>query len=254
MKQAIRAIGIAIYVLWLVVIVFTVTAVYSAFQLQVDFSENPRTSTSGGTMTLLFPFSLKNKGFYDISDLNITTVVQESNGALISNSSTVIPLISSGNKVNATHSISITIENMASSSLSRLLFYDTELNIDHSLALKYAGVIPLEISRNSTMQWGAPLYNLTLGKLSTQGTNVMIPINFENHSFFAINGTLTLELFNDSNQRVGIGTTALNVQPSYSYSNSVQVLVSGAPRRIREAHLSFDTSLFSYGPVVFPID
>jgi hypothetical protein len=259
MRQAIRAIGWAIYVLWLVVIVFTVTAVYSAFQLGVDFRP-PETSTSGGTISLLLPFSVDNKGFYDISNLNITTVIHESSGASVANTSTVVPLISSGNRVNATHKISISLENMTTDSLSRLLFNDTNLNIDLSLALEYARVIPLQISTNFTMPWGAPLYNLTLGTVAVSPYNsthvrATLPLSFENHSFFSLNGTVQTEIRNTSNQKVGGSTTPISAQPQ-SGVTTIQLIVFfplTSVSSFKEVRLYFDTSGFSYGPVVIPI-
>lgn len=257
MKQTIRALGWATYVLWLVVIVFTVTAVYSAFQLGVDFGE-PRTSTSEGTMTMSLPFSVDNKGFYDISDLNITTFIQERNAALVSNSTTIIPLISSGNKVDATHNISITLDKMTSASLSRLLFYDTEFDVDMSFGLRYAGVIPLKFSTNSTMTWGAPLYNLAIGDIivneyNTTHARAILPISFENHSFFNLNGTMRTEILNTLNQQVGVAATSINVPTGSGYSTSLEMLVSTGYGVFKEARLYFDTSVFSYGPVVMSI-
>jgi len=257
MRQAIRALGWAIYILWLVIIVFTVTAVYSAFQLGLDF-DDLQTSTSEGTVTLLLPFSLENNGFYDIYDLNITTILKESNGALVSNSSTVVPLISSGNKINATHNISISLENMTSAGLSRLLFYDTDLDMEMSFALRYAGVIPLKIGRNFTMPWGAPLGNLTIGDVAVNPYNsthvrAILPFSFENHSFFSLNGAVRTEIINTLDQQVGGTTTLINVPPQSGYSTQFMVLVSVSGSGFKEARLYFDTSVFSYGPVVMPI-
>jgi len=61
---------------------------------------------------------------------------------------------------------------------------------------------------------------------------------------------VTLELFNDSNQRVGTGTVALNAQPQRGYSTLVQVTVSGL---VRKARLHFNTSAFSYSTEAIPV-
>jgi len=261
MKQAIRALGLAIYIFWLVVIVFAVTIVYSATQLGVKLdTENSRTSTSGGTMVVSVPFSMENKGFYDISDLNITTIIHESNGVLVSNSSTVVSLISSGSKVDETHKISISLDKMSPASLSRLLFNDTNFDIDWSLALSYARVIPLKISTNSKMEWGAPLYNLDIGDIPTpQDYNIshvqaILPISFENHSFFTLNGNMRIEIINTLNQRVGGSTTHVTVPSESSYSNRLPVYVTKGSGNFKEARLYFDfTPIFSYGPKVISI-
>lgn len=261
MKQTIRALGWATYILWLVIIVFTVTAVYSASQLAIGFDE-PHTSTSGGTMTLMLPFSLENKGFYDIADLNITTIIQESNGVLVSNSSTVVPLISRGSKVDATHNISISLNKMTVASLSRLLFNDTEFNVDMSLALKYARVIPLEISTGiQNFTWGAPLYNLSVGDIQSielyNSTHVraILPLSFENHSFFTLEGTVRTVIINTDDQKVGGSTTPISVPAQSGGTTPLTVFVSTSPGILKEALLYFDfPSVFSYGPVVMPIE
>jgi hypothetical protein len=262
MKWAIRALSLAIYVLWLIVIVFTVTAVYSATQLGIDFSGEPQTSTSGGTMTLSVPFSINNRGFYDITDLNITTIIQESEGTLVSNSSTIVPLISSGSKVDATHNISISLNNMTSASLSRLLFNDTNFNVNMSLALNYARVIPLKISTSfQNFAWGAPLYNLSIGDVTVNSipgnfthVRAILPISFENHSFFTLNGTVRTEIVNTLNQKVGDSTTQINVPPKSGGSIPLTVFVSTSYGSLKEARLYFEfPSVFSYGPVVIPI-
>jgi len=254
MRQAIRALGWATYILWLILTVFTATAVYSAFQLIVDFDDPQQPSVSGATITLLLPFSIENNGFYEISDLNIITIVQESNGALVSNSSTAVPPISSGKKVNAAHNISIALDKMTSDSLSRLLFYDADLDVDMSFALRYAGVFPLKISTNFTTPWGAPLSNLTIGNPYSTDSEIVVPISFENNSLFNLTGTMRLELVNNMNQQVGAGITPINVVSNTPYNNNVEVTVSG-PINLRETrlYLYFFTSVFSYGPVVIPI-
>lgn len=251
----------AIYVFWLVVIVFAVTLVYSATQLGVDFdTHNSRTSTSGGAMIVSILFSVTNKGFYDISDLSITTILKENNGALVSNSSTGPLLISHGQKVDATHNINITLSNMTSASLSRLLFNDTNFDIDFSLALSYARVIPLKISTTSAMEWGAPLYNLAIGNIPTpQYYNIshvraILPFSFENHSFFSLNGNIRIEIVNTLNQKVGSSTAQITAPPERGYSTQLPVYVSVGSGSFKEARLYFDfPSVFSYGPKVIPI-
>jgi len=251
---------LATYVLLIVIMVFTVTAVYSASQLGLDLTKEAQMSASGGTLTLPLPFAMENKGFYDISDVNITTVLKESDGALVSNSSTLVPLIARGNKVDATHNISISLENMSSDTLSHLLFNDTDFDIILILAIKYAYVIPLRISTNSTLEWGAPLYNLDIGNVqnielyNTTHVRAVLPFSFENHSFFTLNGNVRTVIVNTLDQKVGGSTTQINVHPQSGYSTSLAMLVSTSYSTLKEARLYFDfPSVFSYGPVVIPI-
>jgi hypothetical protein len=214
-------------------------------------------------MILSVPFSIENKGFYDIADLNITTLIKENNGALVSNSSTVVPLISSGSKVDSAHNISIALDEMTSASLARLLFNDTNFTVDLSLALKYARVIPLEISTSfQNFTWGAPLYNLTLGDVpsieSIPGNfthvRAIFPLSFENHSFFTLEGTVQTVILNTDDQRVGSSTTPISVPAQSGGTTPLTVFVSTSPGVLKEVRLYFDfPSVFNYGPVVIPI-
>ena len=207
------------------------------------------------------PFSIENKGFYDIADLNITTLIKENNGALVSNSSTVVPLISSGSKVDSAHNISIALDEMTSASLARLLFNDTNFTVDMSLALKYAHVIPLQISTSfQNFTWGAPLYNLSIGDVQSielyNSTHVraILPLSFENHSFFTLNGTVRTVIVNTGDQKVGGSTTHVNVPANSGGTTPLAVFVSTSPGILKEVRLYFDfPSVFNYGPVVIPI-
>jgi len=201
------------------------------------------------------PFYIDNGGFYDISDLNVTTDINNHDGTSLSNSTTLIPLISRGSRVDGTHNISISMDDVISKDLTSLLFQDSVFDIDMFVSLKHAGVIPLQLYSNTTLPWGAPLANLSIGEISFIPINLthfrlITPIGFENHSFFALNGTLRLELVDDLNQRVGAGTTDLSVPPMTPCNTQVEVVVridAGIPT---EANIYFETSAFGFGPVV----
>jgi hypothetical protein len=139
---------------------------------------------------------------------------------------------------------------MNSSELSHLLFADDNLTVDTTVTLDYARVIPFALGTNLTMPWGAPLSNLTLGNVSMNGTSATVPFSFENHSFFELNGTMRLEIVDNLDHVVGQGTVSILALPQSDYSDSLTVAVSGVPAAAR---LYFQTSVFSYGPVVIPL-
>ena len=254
MKTVIRALGWATYIFWIILLFFGATTAYSAFQLAHGFGfGEPRTSTSDGTVTMSLPLYINNVGFYDIVNMNLTTLIRDISGAPISDSSTFVQLIPKGQNSSMMHNITLNVNSMTSSQLSHLLFADSDLTVDASLKLDYARVIPLGISTNFTMPWGAPLHNLTIGHISMSGTHATVPFNFENHSFFELNGTMRLEIVDNLGQIVGQGTAPIIAPPQSGYWSSVDVAVSGDPANIRTARLYFQTSVFSYGPVVIPV-
>jgi len=257
MKQAIRALGWAINILWIILILFAATVVYSAFQIRA-WLDPPYTNALGNTLIVSLPFHFTNSGLYDISNLAFGTLIQDSNGVTMSNSTTVEPFIPKGVQADLVHNVSFSLTDMMSQGFSNLLFNDTQLDIDLSVRFVYARVLPLEISTNMTMPWGAPLYNLALGSFTVNPYNathfrVTLPISFENHSFFGFSGNIRLELVDNGNRLLGSGNANLvGVSPQAPYSSVLDVLVSN-PINIRTARLFFDTSAFSYGPVVIPL-
>lgn len=257
MRQAVRSLGWAISIFWIMLLLFTVTAVYSALQIRPSFGE-PSVGGTGGTLTASLPLALFNGGFYDISKLNLTTLARDYRGSVITSSSTFVPMISGGTSASIRHNMSVSIEHAATSNLSHLLFVDSELEIEASLALVYARAFPFEISLNLSMPWGAPLANLTLGEVVGTPVNLThfrasIPLSFENHSYIAMNGTLRLEVVDNMNRIVGSSLTGFDVPPGSRYETNVEISVSGNPANIREARLHFQTPLFSYGPMVISL-
>lgn len=260
MRQAIRALGWATNILWVMIIVFLVTSLYSARNVfpNISFGQ-PQFLSSNGVVIMSFPFFINNTGYYDISELNITTHVMDYKGAAISTSTTLVPSIPRGSSVEETHNVSINVNNITQRGLSYLLFNDSFFNVSMFIALKFAYLVPIQVSTKGTMPWGAPLYNFSIGEISYNLYNlthckVVIPLSFENHSFLSLNGTIRFEVYNGENERLGSGTASVNV-PSYTgYKDLVEVIVRGDPREITEVRVYLDTSLFSFGPVVMRRD
>lgn len=258
MKYAIRALGWATAILWILVMVFSVTVVYSAMQIRMNFEEEPQMTASEDTVTMSIPFTVDNGGFYDISELNITTSFVTEAGEVIASSTTLVPSILRDSSVNETHDITLSLEEILAKNLSYLLLNDTDLNINMFVALTYAHAIPLKISSNLTMQWGAPLSNLTVRDVSVTMTppyTVDVPLSFENHAFFGLDGNLTLEIFDGSDNRIGSKIVPISVPPGTSYADVISITINEIPSSgLKEVRLCFKTSVFSFGPLVMPLE
>jgi hypothetical protein len=257
MKQAVRALGWAINIFWIMLLLFTITVVYSALLIRPSFGE-PLANSSGGTFTVSLPLTLYNGGFYDISGLNITTRVTDYQGSLVTNSTTLFPLVSGGASATIRHNMSISLEQAATTDLSYLLFADSDLDVSTHLRLVYARIFPFEISFNTSMPWGAPFANLTLGGISVVPVNmthsrILIPVSFENHSSLEMNGTVSLEIVDNMGNAVGTSTTSFDALSGSPFGTTIEIVMSGNPANIRDARLSFRTPYFSYGPVVMPL-
>lgn len=257
MKQAVRSLGWAISIFWIMLLLFTITVVYSALLIRPSFGE-PSVHSSNGTFTVSLPLTLYNGGFYGLSGLNITTRASDYRGSLVASSTTLVPLILGGASAILRHNMSISMEQAATSDLSHLLFMDSELEVNAHLRLVYARVFPFEISFNTSMPWGAPFANLTLGEIMVAPVNithfqVLIPVSFENHSFLEMNGVIALEIVDYLDNVVGASSTPFDALPGSPSETTVDILMTGNPTNIREARLTFQTPYFSYGPMVMPL-
>jgi len=228
MKPAIRALGIATIVIWIFLIAFSVTALFSVMKLGIGFGEAQFFPSSEG-LVLSLPFSINNSGYYDISELNITTRITDSNGTLLTLSKTFVPLVSVGSKVRAAHNISIELGEVMER--VELVFNDSFFVFDTLVGLNFARIVPVQISMNMTVPWGAPFYNLSVGEIAvfpfnTTHVRVAVPLSFENHSLFDITGTMQLEVYNDVEEMVTSGETSLDTRSQQPHNEQVDMYPS----------------------------
>ncbi len=229
MNITIRMLSIATIILWLVILFFFVTAVYSFMNLGLKLGEvQMLPSTSGITFSL--PFSINNNGYYEIADLNLTTCVTDSNETLISQTETFVQSIPQSTTINATHAIPIDLDSIMSLDY-KLLFEDSEFNIEILVGLNFARTVPIQLSTNSSIPWGAPFADFTVGSISITSLNLThakasVPISFENHAILDLSGILKLELYNNSQSIITSGEIIIDAPSKQSYNDSIIMYMS----------------------------
>jgi hypothetical protein len=225
MKIAIRMLGIATIILWLVIVFFSVTAVYSVMSLGVNLGEVQLLPSSKG-ITFSLPFSIDNNGYYEIADLNLTTRVTDSEETVLDLTETFVPSIPRGSAINASHTIPIDLDAILELDYLPLLLEDSEFNVELFVGLNFARAVPVQLSTNATIPWGAPLAQFSIGEISVSTHNrthveASIPVSFENHAILDITGTLRLGVYNDSESLITSGKTAVNAPSQQSYSDRI---------------------------------
>ena len=86
MRIPIRIIGIVTTFLWIFLIVFFASAVYSAKYLQFDFGEPQTSVTSYDKILFSLPITVTNKGYYNVGAFNLTTKVLDKSNVVAQNS------------------------------------------------------------------------------------------------------------------------------------------------------------------------
>lgn len=251
MRQAIRALSWATTIFSVLLLLFSITSAYSALLIAQGLHfDSPTTKAEGGILTVVLPFQFGDTGLYDIADFNITTLIRDHNGFNISKSSTFVPLIPrASSNFTVEHDISLNASKLATQNLSYLLFNDTDLTVYAILMLNFARVIPIELSTNISLPWGAPLYGLVVNNvsaimLSPNLFQATILVSYENHAFFDLNGTVELQLLDSAGNQLGTNSTGLLPRGGQM---RFQIEIAN-PQRIELARLFFHTSYFNYGP------
>ena len=261
MKVPIRMITVATSFLWVLLIIFSVSAIYSMKDIRLDIGKPQTTITLDNELLVNFPIGIVNNGYYNLGDFNISTEIQDTQNSMMAREFTFISLIKTGETVNTTHQMRINITDMLQTH-QNLIFNDTELQVNATVSIKAAELISLKVSSNSTMPWGAPLYNLTIAtpkftmQITPNSTNyyiVAIPVTFENHAFFDLNGTVQLSMYNNRNISTGTGIIVLEApqQSSYQADLELDVPVAGTTRN-GHFEVLISTPFFNYGPLVIP--
>jgi len=108
---------------------------------------------SNGDYVISLPFMVNNTSHFDITRLDITTVIKDPEGDVISQSTTSSGTIPSGSSTNISHYISIDLNKMIEKNLTDgIIFMDTIMD------LRYANIIEFSVTTaNVSIPWDASI-------------------------------------------------------------------------------------------------
>jgi hypothetical protein len=254
MNVPLRALAWAIRFFWIITLAFAVTCAYSATLINVDFGE-PTSMFDGHSLGMTLPIFLNNRGYYGINGLNFTTSIVDAQHHSISEASSYIAQVSPQEELTLLHNISLDVGQVLTR--EKYLFEDSNLTLISSAYLSYANLVPVGLEGSTPIQWGAPLFNFTVGTPQNMHYDltrlqVSAPVSFENHSpYFNVTGTIRIEILNDRGQLLGGDTTAIDVPSGNAYSGEFETIVEAARfTGSGQILVHFETEMFDYGPLV----
>ncbi len=226
MKIPTKMLSIITIIIWIIIILFSITIVLSAMNLDVNIGEIQMSPSSKG-IKFNAPFSINNEGYYELADLNLTTRVTDIQGTILDLTETYIPSISQGSTINESHTISIDLDVIRSMDLIPLLVNDSSFNLEIFVKLNFAKVIPTQLSTNITIPWGAPLAKFSVGDIFVSSFNLThdeasIPVSFENHAIMDIQGRLQLDVYNENNEYIMSGESIIVAPSQQFYSEEIK--------------------------------
>lgn len=246
MKMILRAFGIGLTVISVFLALFAVTSLYSVLQLPLAFGTLQGVPVQSGVIVAL-PFKMSNHGFYDLSTIQLTTNLTTMD-QVFSPSTTPFLRLSPGQSINTFHNLIVLHNDTAPG--SHFLFTDALVPVNVTLSFIFAQAIPVQLSVNFTVPWGAPLANFTTGPLTqhpynTTHVQVALPLQFENHAVFNVTGTVTLTL-TEQDSIITSRRVPLTVPSATRYVNTLDVLVPTTSFSTNgTVSLTFATNAFS---------
>lgn len=227
MHITIKMLSISTLFLWIIIIFFSATAVLSVLGLDVGIGE-PQALPSGSGVSFSLPFYITNDGYYDLSNLNLTSRITDPNGTVLDRTQTIVPSIPQGGNVTAAHTISVDFDEIIAMDYLPLLFEDSSFTVEGLASVDFAKVIPVQIAMNMNVPWGAPLANFYFGEMLVSSFNrthseLSMPISFENHAVVDIEGILRVEVYNSLDQWVASGAITVDAPSQQGYSDTVRM-------------------------------
>jgi len=208
-----------------------------------------------GAVKVGFPLTIVNKSPYDFTDVSFKVDFGNTTGYKLVESNATIDVLKSATNATTTIGLIFNYTRFLKDGYKMILFNDTTFQSTFYFGLTYAYLFGLRLNVSSEMQWGAPLYGLTIGKPQPNysGTTLTIgvPVKFSNHSPFDISGRLKIDLEDNTGSRIGGADVDMTTKSGQDFNKSIEMVVPLKYYGGLTAKLNFSTDVFSYGPMVF---
>jgi hypothetical protein len=255
--------GIATSVFWIILIAFIASAGYSIKDINFGVGDPQYGTDMDGDLSLSLPLYIDNKGYYDLEEFTITTVLFDAEDAEVARASTFVPILPRGQNTSVLHNVTLRMDDLAQNN-GQLLFSDSSLNVAFTSGLNFAELLPVQLSTNFTLPWGAPFADLALGEprhnsVSLSNTGFAVPVSFENHAAFDLSGRMLAKLYDQAGTEVCESQSSLYVSRFSDYAGDLffvvpSTLLHQSSTTGGHVEIHFFTSMFEYGPLVIPID
>jgi hypothetical protein len=253
--------GIATTIFWIILVGFIASAAYSMKDLNFGVGNPQLTAGSNHDLILTLPLYIDNRGYYSLKGFNLTTVFSDAEGAEVSKSSTVVPVIPQGRNVTILHNATLNVDSMAKQN-RQYIFDDCNLTCTVTAGLNFAELLPTQLASNVTFPWGAPFYNFMLGRprysrVDSSHSMARVPLSFENHAAFDVTGNIRVKLYDGEDTFLGESQKPINASKYSSYKGNLDFSVpstSTASSTSQSGYFEvyFSTNMFDCGPVVIP--
>ncbi len=261
MGPAVRALGWAGRFLLVFAALYLATSLYSfSVMMGGGFAlGKPAFRVTAEELAVSIPFSFNNTGYYDLNDANLTAIIRDKEGNVLSRAETLVASVARGTRVEGVHSVPLSIMKVFSGNMTKLLLEDDEFKVDISLGFRYAHALGFRLGfTDMSLPWGAPLGNLSVRPfgLRFNGTHhiLRVELSFENHSpFLPVSGSVKVEVYNERAKLVGLGWVDVEAPPRSRFATPLELVVEDPSwfTGVGRVHV-YTEAPFKLGPVVLP--
>ncbi|HTT15657.1 MAG TPA: hypothetical protein VMG81_07800 [Thermoplasmata archaeon] len=230
LARALRWAGTLVFVL---VLLFVATALYSAYETATSSPSAGSFSTNfatNDTLAVTGQLTFSNGGFYPIDGFTLHLNVRNASGIFIGQS-TAGP-VSFGPGASQVFPVTFFLPISSTGPATSLLTEDQNLEVGVWANATYAYLFPISVALNESKAWGAPFADFTasVGTPTTMGGSIVVPVTvqFQNHATFADQGTILFTVLSSEGATCGSGNLAIDVPPGSPFSQTTDVtLASG---------------------------
>jgi hypothetical protein len=187
----------------------------------------PDITYADGVFWLSGPFFINNTGFYDLSDLNATMLLETPDNATLSSDAKLLPILSAGSTVTSFYQLSFPL-NSSDGLDEELLTRGADLSLNTSMSFTVISIITVGISSTFVVRWRAPFVNLTISspRYDNLSEEFSFSLSFANSANFELSGVLIVDVTNNVNDLIGSTRMSVNLSSRTLFRQSFDVSIN----------------------------
>ncbi|HSA36073.1 MAG TPA: hypothetical protein P5202_05840 [Methanomassiliicoccales archaeon] len=153
--------------------------------LDLDGADNAGMTIENSTIRIEMPITVRNEGYFDINDLQVSFTFMDENGTLLTESEGEKVDIPVGGETEVPIALELNLYDLDRQTRSDLIFNGTDLMFDVKVSAKYTlDLIQLSVEAGSDMSWGPFVNDLQVQEWNAQATDegddqfVSVPFSF----------------------------------------------------------------------------
>ena len=174
--------------------------------LDLEGEDDGEMTLEDSTIRVQMPITVRNDGFFDINDLQVSFIFMDENGTLLAESEGEQMDIPAGEETEVSIELALDLLDLDQQVRSDLIFNGTEMMFDAKISAKYTlDMVQLSVEAGGDMGWGPFINDLQVDEWNAQATAegddrfVSVPFSLRADEVFNGLQTMTVTEYRDEN-------------------------------------------------------